>query len=360
MATSRKNSRTGFAGAPAQRSPGGMSRHDTGCRRDLGARADPEVAGNAGLPSERGKIADNARSGDARLRDENRVAADDHVVANLDEIVDLRPLADHRVAVCAPVDRHARADFDVVLDDDPPDLRHLEMSARTEGEAEAVLTDMGAGVDDHPVADQRRDDRRRCSDSAVAADPHPGADHGIGTNDRAGADFRAAPDHRSRIDNHTGLQPCRRVDHRRGGDAALVEDGSRLDGARKQLRHHLGHGAIGLARHQRRTAGWRQIRMARTDESSRSARRLEKLKISGIVEEGQIAGARLVERRDVGDDAVRVGFTRQSRAAPAGDFGKGRRRAQRKEAKSWPRKGSAGCDDGRAMLWRARFKRNRQ
>ena len=58
------------------------------------------------------------------------MAANDDVVADLHEIVDLRALADHRVAVCAAIDGHAGADLDVVLDDDPADLRHFEMAPR--------------------------------------------------------------------------------------------------------------------------------------------------------------------------------------------------------------------------------------
>src|SRR5579871_3856371 len=104
--------------------------HHAGGGRDLRARADLEMAGDSGLSAERGEIADDARSGDAGLGDENRVPSHNNVVADLDEIVDLRALANDRVAVRAAVDRDAGADLDVVLDDDPSNLRHLEMAAR--------------------------------------------------------------------------------------------------------------------------------------------------------------------------------------------------------------------------------------
>ncbi len=132
-ATSRKNSRIGFAGAPPQRSPGGNVGHHAGRRGDLGAGADLQMSGDAGLSAERGEIADHARSGNAGLRHQNGVTADDDVVADLHEIIDLRAFADHRVAIGAAVDGHAGADLDVVLDDDPADLRHLEMAARRRG-----------------------------------------------------------------------------------------------------------------------------------------------------------------------------------------------------------------------------------
>src|SRR5271166_550233 len=139
--------------------PCGNIGHDARSGGDLRAGADVEMARDASLPSQRGEISNDARSRDAGLRDQNRVPADDDVVADLNEIVDLRALADHRVAVGAPVDGHARADFDVVLNDDPADLRHLEMPARPQSEAEPVLADVRAGMDDDAVADEGGDDR---------------------------------------------------------------------------------------------------------------------------------------------------------------------------------------------------------
>src|SRR5580704_18671652 len=101
---------------------GGNIGHHAGCRGDLGARADRQMPGNARLTAEGGEIADGARSRDAGLGDQHRVAADDDVVADLHQIVDLCPLADHGVAVCAAVDRYASADLDIVLNDDATDL----------------------------------------------------------------------------------------------------------------------------------------------------------------------------------------------------------------------------------------------
>ena len=94
------------------------------------------------------------------LRNQNAVPADDDVVADLHEIIDFRALADDRVAIGAAVDGRAGADLDVVLDDDAPDLRHLEMPAGPEREAETVLSDVRAGMDDDAVADQRAGERR--------------------------------------------------------------------------------------------------------------------------------------------------------------------------------------------------------
>ena len=47
------------------------------------------------------------------------------------------------------------ADLDVVLDDDPADLRNLRCGRARPSVAEAVLADAAAGMDDDAVADQR-------------------------------------------------------------------------------------------------------------------------------------------------------------------------------------------------------------
>ena len=132
--------------------------HHPGLGGDLGAGADGQMAGQAGLAAEGGEIADHGRARNAALRHQHAMAADDDVVGDLNQVVDLGSLADDRVAVGAAVDRRPGADLDVVLDDDAADLRHLEVPARPEREAEAVLADMDAGMDDDAVADQRADD----------------------------------------------------------------------------------------------------------------------------------------------------------------------------------------------------------
>ena len=131
----------------------------------------------------------------------------DDVVADLDEIVDLGALADHRVAAGAAVDRRVGADLDVVLDDDPADLRHLEVAARAHGEAEAVLADAHAGMDDDAVADQRV---AAASLPAPIAQSRPirtcGPMTRVRTDDRAGADLGARADDRAGIDGDARLR----------------------------------------------------------------------------------------------------------------------------------------------------------
>src|SRR5580692_9713511 len=139
------------------------------------------------------------------------MAANHNVVADLHQIVDLRPLSDHGVTVRAAVNRHARADLDVVLDDNAPNLRHFEMAPGPKRKSKAILSDMRPGMNNYPVADQRGNDCRERAHRTIATDPHLGADDRIRADDRSSANFDASPDDRARIDNHSGFEPRGRV-----------------------------------------------------------------------------------------------------------------------------------------------------
>ncbi len=230
---------------------------------------------------------------------------------------------------------------------------------RPEGESEAVLADMRAGMNDHPVADQRRGDRRRGANRAVAAEADVGADDRICADNRAGADLGATADHGAGIDDHAGLEPRRGMDEGRRRNAGLAEDRTGLDRARIEPRHHHRHRAIGFARHEHSAARGRCVGVARRDERRRSPRRLERVEVPRVVEEGQIAGTRLIESGDVVDRAAGVCLRRQGCAAPDSDFGERRLIARRKEANLGQRRSSVRCDNGRAGLWRARFNESR-
>ena len=130
---------------------------------------------------------------------------------DLDEIVDLRPLADDGIAVAAAVDGRVGADLDIVLDDHPPDLRHLQVPLGAGHEAETILSDANAGMDDDPVADQRMGDRDTGGEidaSRPIRTPGPitvaGADHGPRPISAP------APDHGAGLDRDALLEPRRR------------------------------------------------------------------------------------------------------------------------------------------------------
>ena len=306
--------------------------HHPGLGGDLRAGADGQMAGQARLAAEGGEIADHGRARNAALRHQHAMAADDDVVGDLHQIVDLGPFADDRIAVGAAVDRRTGADLDVVLDDDAADLRHLEVPARPEREAEAVLADVDAGMDDDAVADERAGDRRLGADDAVAADADAGADDRIGADQRAGADLRARADHRAGIDDDARLEPRRRMDEGGGRNAGFAERRARPGRLRIEARHRLGHRPIGLRRDERGAALRRLSGVARRDERRAGAGRAEGVEVARIVEEGQVVGARFVERRDVADDPVGIGAFAELRAGPLRDLAERRRGGERKKA----------------------------
>src|SRR5205085_11403537 len=105
-------------------------------------------------------------------------------------------LADHRVAVGAAIDGGAGADFDIVLDHHPPDLRHFQMAARPHGEPEPVLADVHARMKNDAVADQAMLHSGVGAHRTTPADAYIRSDHGICADDRAGADLHPGADHR--------------------------------------------------------------------------------------------------------------------------------------------------------------------
>src|ERR1043165_3512405 len=123
------------------------------------------------------------------------MAADTYIVAYLHEVVDLGTLPDDRIPDRPPIDRRSGADFDVILDDYASDLGHLQVPFPAHHEAEAVLSDAAARMNDDAIADQTMGDRRIGADGAIAADPHLRADHRIGADNRAAADFGLCSDH---------------------------------------------------------------------------------------------------------------------------------------------------------------------
>ena len=79
--------------------------------------------------------------------------ADDAVVPDLDLVVELDVVLDHRVVDGAAVDRRVRADLDVGADDDAAHLRDLDPAPALLGHAEAVGADDRAAVHDRARAD---------------------------------------------------------------------------------------------------------------------------------------------------------------------------------------------------------------
>src|SRR5207253_1870602 len=96
--------------------------------------------------------------------------ADADVVSDLHEVVDLRSLADHRLAERGAVDGRAGADLDVVFNAHDSDLRDLLVTSFVLRESVAVAADHDAAVHDAALPDLRSvvDRDIRIKDRAVA------------------------------------------------------------------------------------------------------------------------------------------------------------------------------------------------
>src|SRR5262249_34421116 len=127
-------------------------------------------------------------------------------VADLDKVVDLRPLADHSVAERPAIDAGQGADLHFVLDDYPPDLQDLAVAAGPHHVTEPVLPDRTAGMHDDAIADQAIADRRVAPDRTLAADAYSGPDRRSGTDHGAGSDLRLRSDHGAGIDVDSVLE----------------------------------------------------------------------------------------------------------------------------------------------------------
>src|SRR3954465_6192642 len=120
---------------------------------DHGAVADGDVIAGGGLAAEDDAGAEGDRAGQADLADDDAMRADLAVVGDLDEVVDFGAAADFGAAEFGAVDADARADFNVILDDDGTNLRNFYVLLAVPAIAEAVGAEDRAGVDYDTIAD---------------------------------------------------------------------------------------------------------------------------------------------------------------------------------------------------------------
>src|SRR5262249_56148300 len=99
------------------------------------------MVGDADLTAQHGVVSDLDAARNPGLRDDEAMASDRAVMADLDQIIDLGALANDGVAAAAPVDRGIGADLDVVLDDHPARLRDLDRAFAIGKQAQALLAD---------------------------------------------------------------------------------------------------------------------------------------------------------------------------------------------------------------------------
>ena len=220
----------------------------------------------------------------------------------MDEVVDLRAGADHRVVDAPPIDRGVRADLDIISNDASPDVRNFHMLPVPMHVAEPIRRDPGSGVDDDALAEHRpgidggaRVDMRMCADlrsrihGHVRVERHAITDLRSFANDGIGSD----PDGRSKV--------CPPPDDRRGADAWLAHRRA------IQARDETEEGLMGpLDDDPRVGTSPTRFREVRGDEYHPRPRQFQELGILGRREKAQFGGLGAVERSDAPDDHIGV------------------------------------------------------
>src|SRR2546421_2026791 len=171
--------------------------------RDPCPTPDRDVVGEAGLARQEHVVFDVGAARDPRLAGDETARADAAVVADLHEVVDLRPRAHDGVVHAAAVDGGIRAHLDVVADDAAPDLGDLarQLAALAGNKAEAIRPEPHAGGQDDPVPHHR---------TAVA--------HHVRQQLHIVAQLDAVAQHTAAADPHGAAQPHGATQHRVGAD----------------------------------------------------------------------------------------------------------------------------------------------
>lgn len=180
--------------------------HDTRRSTDLRAGTDFDMIGYPYPAAKHATIADNDAPRQAAMASDDAVPSNPDVVGDLDQIVDLRPFADHCIVKRSSIDRRVGAYFDTVLNYHASELRDLLEAAGAWNEPEPVLAYLNTAMDNHAVSNQRVLNQDTGAYPAVATDLAVVRDDGIGADDTISSDCGVIPydgpslDHRAIFD----------------------------------------------------------------------------------------------------------------------------------------------------------------
>ena len=167
----------------------------SGLRADGRPVADFDVVHHSDLPCQSNILPQLRAPGDTRLGRHDRVLADDHVVGNLNEVIDLCAPADDGLTEGRSIDGRVCANLDIVFDDDDAGLRNFDPCLAASGIAESITADDHTRVQDHSIThpasfphDNVRVKYTSGADLDLLAEKNPRKD------DAAGADSNSRPD----------------------------------------------------------------------------------------------------------------------------------------------------------------------
>ena len=113
------------------------------------------VAANSRLARQNATVTYARRAGDADLRHDEAEATDFHVVPDLNEIVDLRSIANDRIVYAPSIHCSVGTNLDVVPDNAPSDVRNLGVLSSTENVPESIRAEHAAGMRSDSLSDFR-------------------------------------------------------------------------------------------------------------------------------------------------------------------------------------------------------------
>src|ERR1041385_108986 len=106
-----------------------------------------------------------------------------HIMADMDQVIELHPLGDAGVIQRTAINGRILSDFQVTANLENSLLRKFPMPAFSERVAESIRAEYGAGVNLYAVPDAHtRVNRHARVDSAVVADPGSRSNHEIGAD----------------------------------------------------------------------------------------------------------------------------------------------------------------------------------
>jgi hypothetical protein len=211
--------------------------HDAGFRTDSGLIPDFQMPGNSRLRGDDAIVPEARAASETHLPHDEAMPANDDVMRHVDQIINLRALADDGGPERATVNGRIGADLDVVVDDDIADLQHFAVAAFVENITIAVGADDSAGVDADAMTDlalRINDDIGKeaniVAELAITADMVASHEHGADAQPHTLADDAIRPDVR------------RGINLRRRGDVRAWMNAGRVLVGRKKDRQQPGHG----------------------------------------------------------------------------------------------------------------------
>src|SRR5258705_104904 len=264
------------------------------CRAaDRAVPADTRAARNGGTPGHR------------------RMGADAHVMADLDLVVQLDAVLDHRVVERAAVDRRVGSDLDIVAYKGTTRLRDLDPASRIARHAETVGADHHAGMNQCALADNAAGiDRDRGPQAAVLADLRVLADRAIGIDHGALAKPRSPADMTARAHGGRCGDFGARFDHRARMDSQ--------NGATLRAEKLCGLGVIDIGIVAQDPGQGRRVPLLSRQDHGRGAGAAQLRAVPGVRKEAKVAGTGAFQGGDSPDFGI--GIADQLPAEPGDDL----------------------------------------